>query len=191
MIITKSIKIEVNGFMVQRYKEMGFNVKEHDIINLPVENLSKYSHQYILCACDMCGAEKEIKFNNYSKYIGADNIYTCKICNLEKRKKTCKERYGVENVSKLESVKTKVKKTMKDNGTYRGFGTQHHKDKMIELYGVENASQSLEIHEKQHGFTLKYHENGIYYRGSYEKDFIDFCLRNNIKIENFRKAIWF
>jgi len=81
---------------------------------------------------------------------------------------------------------------MNKNDTYRGFGTQIYKNKMIELYGVENPSQSLEMHKKQHsGYILKHHDSGLYYRGSYEKDFIDFCLSNNIKIENFSTAIWY
>lgn len=61
MIITEKIKIKVNGFMVKKYNQLGFNVKQYDIIELPIEYLSKYSHLKILCACDICNEQKEIK----------------------------------------------------------------------------------------------------------------------------------
>lgn len=124
MIITKTIKMSVNGTMVKRYREMGYDVKQYDIIELPVDKLSKYSHLKILCACDICGEEKEVKYNNYYRYIERGGTYTCKICNLEKRKKTCIEIYGVDNVSKNEKIKKKVKISMKENGTDYGFRSQ-------------------------------------------------------------------
>lgn len=238
MILTEKIKMKVNGTMVKRYKEMGYDVKQHDIIELPVEKLSKYSHKLILCACDECGEEKEVKYNNYCKYIEKDpnNKYTCKNCNLEKRKNTCKEKYGVENVSQSEKIKKKKIDTMKENGTDHGFRTQQYKDTMNDKYGVENISQSNEIkdkkiktclknygvknpsqsteiqlrkentcidrygvkhhsqdpiihHKQQSGYILEHHNSGLFYRGSYELDFIEYCLENNIKIENFDGSI--
>jgi hypothetical protein len=209
MIITKTIKIPVNGTMVKRYRDMGYDVKQYDIIEFPVDKLSKYSHLKVLCACDICGEEKEVKYNNYYRYIERGGIYTCKICNLEKRKNTCIEIYGVDNVSKNEEIKKKVKKSMKENGTDNGFRSQSYKDTLMKNYGVTNPSysaevqlkkeetclsnygvrypaQSEEIYKKQHsGYILKHHESGLYYRGTYEKDFIDYCLQENIEIENF------
>ncbi len=186
MIITKTIKMPVNGTMVKRYREMGYDVKQYDIIELPVDKLSKYSHLKVLCACDICGEKKEVKYNNYYRYIERGETYTCKICNLEKRKKTCIEIYGVDNVSKNEKIKKKVKKSMKENGTDYGFRSQSYKDTLMKNYGVVNISQSSECHMRQHsGYILKHHNSGLYYRGTYEKDFIDYCLKENIEIENF------
>lgn len=215
MIIQKTITMSVNGTMVKKYKEMGYDVKQYDIIELPIEKLSKYSHKKVLCACDICGEEKEVKYNNYCKYIekDPDHIYTCKICNLEKRKQTCLEKYGVDNVSKNENIKKKVKISMIENGTDYGFKMQSYKDTLMKNYGVVNPfqsdviklkiqktnfkkygvinpSQSLEIHKKQHsGYILKHHETGLYYRGSYELNFIEYCLENDIEIENFKGTI--
>lgn len=261
MIIQKTIKMKVNGTMVKKYREMGYDVKQHDFIDLPIEKLSKYSHQYILCACDECGEEKQVKYNNYCKYIEKDpnNKYTCKKCNYEKRKNTCKEKYGVENVSQSEKIKKKKVKTMKENGTDHGFRTKKYKNTMLKEYGAENPSQNEdikkkkestclknyyvkspsqsskirermentclknygvkvpfqseqikekvkksnlekygveyisqvpEIHKKQmSGYVLKHHTSGLYYRGSYELDFIKFCEQNNIFIENFSGSI--
>lgn len=205
--------MKVNGTMVKRYKEMGYDVKQNDIINLPIEKLSKYSHKKILCACDICGNEKEVKYNNYCKYISKDILYTCKKCNLDKRKQTCKEKYGVDNVSKSEKIKNKKVETMTTNGTSCGFKSQSYKDTLMINYGVGNPSQSPEIqlkkeetcfknfgvkypaqseeiHKKQQsGYILKHHYTGLHYRGSYELDFIEYCLEKNITIENFKGSI--
>lgn len=214
MILSNTINIKVNGKMVKKYKEMGYDVKQNDTIQLPIELLTKDSHQYVLCACDICGDEKEIKYQNYNKYLSTDpdGKYTCKKCNLEKRKKTCLDKYGVDFISKLEDSKIKAEQTMNKNGTNYYFCTEEYKKKMIEKYGVENPSYSEElkkkkeatcfknfgvknpsqsplIHMKQHrGYILK-HYNNLYYRGTYEKDFIDTCEKYEIKIENFSKQI--
>ena len=41
-------------------------------------------------------------------------------------------------------------------------------------------------------FQLKYHENcKLNYRGSYEKDFLDFCFINNINISSFDNKLFY
>ena len=72
MLVQKEIKIKVNGKMVKKYNELGFKVKQYDEIMMPVEYLSEFSHQKVLCACDKCGEEKLVKYNNYCKYIKKD-----------------------------------------------------------------------------------------------------------------------
>jgi len=179
------------------------------------EHLPIGSHQKILCACDVCGKEKYVKNLNYNRYIKTDpnGEYTCEKCNLEKRKSTCLKIYGKEFVSQNENIKIKMLKTMKENGNeFFWCRKEEHKAKMmelygveyisqnediknkikktnLELYGVENVSQNKEIHLRQHnGYILK-HYNGLYYRGTYEKNFLDYCISNMIKIENFKNSI--
>jgi hypothetical protein len=156
-----------------------------------------------------------VKYNNYCKYIKKDpeNLYTCKKCNLEKRKNTCMEKYGVEFVAKLDSSKEKSKDTMKKNGTMLFFCNPEYKNKMLDTYGVDNPSKSEifldkkkkfwlekygvdnpsknpDIHMKQQsGYILKHHKSELHYRGTYELHFIEYCLENNIKIENFKGTI--
>ena len=74
-------------------------------------------------------------------------------------------------------------------GTVLFLCNPNFKKRMIELYGVENPSQNDEILKKQYGFTLKEHNIGLFYRGSYEKHFIDYCVENEIEIENFKGTI--
>jgi len=51
-------------------------------------------------------------------------------------------------------------------------------------YGVVNPSHSPELFEKaqKSGKKIKMHETGIMYRGTYEQNFLDFCLSNNINV---------
>ena len=79
-----------------------------------------------------------------------------------------KEKYNIDNVSKLEDIKTKKEETCFKN------------------YGVRNPIQSEYIFYKSQksGKKIKYHENTkLYYRGSYEKDFLDYCFDNGISVE--------
>jgi len=55
----------------------------------------------------------------------------------------------------------------------------------MDKYGVTNLSHSEEIYKNQQisGFSMKKHENtGLYYRGTYELDFINYCVSRRIKI---------
>lgn len=85
-----------------------------------------------------------------------------------KYKDTCLEKYGVDNVSKSEEIKK-----IKEETTQR-------------RYGVKHVSQVPDFFEKQQksGYRLHLHENtNLNYRGTYEKDFLDFCFNNKILIE--------
>lgn len=83
----------------------------------------------------------------------------------DKLKNTFMSKYGVDNPFKSEYVKDKIKKTC------------------MERYGVEYPSQCPEIYEKNilSGYRTKEY-NGIRYQGTYEKDFILFCIDRNINI---------
>jgi hypothetical protein len=191
--------------------------KVGDTIKIKVEHLTSNSHHKILCSCDYCGFETLITFGNYNKYIkrDLDNKYTCKKCNIVKRKNSCLLKYGTEFSSQNNDIKKKVKQTMSDrnikffwcrgeeyeNRIFELYGVTHIskdndiKKKKVETclknYGVEYPSQNYKIYEKQQksAYSLKYHPSGLSYRGTYEKDFINFCILNNIQIENINKGI--
>lgn len=72
----------------------------------------------------------------------------------EKRKKTCIEKWGVDNPSKSNKIKEKVKQTNRDKFGY-DFPLQNPdilndiKDKFIQKWGVDNPSKVEEIKEKR------------------------------------------
>ena len=71
----------------------------------------------------------------------------------EKIKNTCINKYGVDNVNKLEKIQEKKRKTWKDNyGCDSPFQSPIIKQKikytLMTKYGVDNANKSKEIRKK-------------------------------------------
>lgn len=117
MIITREIEIKILDINIEYYNNLGFEVYVGDVINIPIELLSKGSHYKILCKCDGCGCEKEVSFKNYLKYGNEFGVYYCRKCSENKRKKTLKENYGVEyplqNIKILKKRINTIKKSKK------------------------------------------------------------------------------
>lgn len=84
----------------------------------------------------------------------------------DKLKKTFNEKYGVNFPSQVPGANEQRKKTC------------------LLKYGFEHPMQNQDIHIKQskRGFSIKYYE-GLYYRSSYELDFLIFCKKNFIVVE--------
>jgi hypothetical protein len=88
---------------------------------------------------------------------------------LEKREKTCLEKFGTKHAFQNEDVKDKIKVTNNIR------------------YGGDNPSQNIDVHIKQQKSCLNmynYKDTNLTYQGTYELDFIEYCYANNIKIEN-------
>lgn len=152
--------------------------------------------------CSKCAHINKGK-TNLSKYGNISPLGNKEIIKLSK--KTLLKIYGVDNISKVDYIKEDRKIFMKNNPV---FGTDKFIDIILEKYntnnvskldwvkdkkkqttmknyGVENPSQSAEVFEKSQisGKKIKKHTCGLFYRGTYEKDFLDFCLLNDIKVE--------
>lgn len=141
------------------------NVFQSEIIKEKIKknNLAKYGLKYASQAKEF---REKVENTNLKKYGFKHSIQNEKIKN--KKKKTNIERYGCENVFQNKNIKEKSKQTI------------------IKKYGVENVSQNIEIHKKQQegGLCIKKHkETGLYYRGTYEKHFLDFCFKNYIPVK--------
>ena len=170
--IEKNKKTNLKKFGVEyptQNKEIILKRKENNIEKYGVDEPSKLE-EYIQKGKDTklkkygdCGYNNNRQSKETKKEKYGDENYN----NREKAKETCLENYGVENVSQKEDIKNKKIKTCLEN------------------YGVENPSQNFGIFEKaqKSSKTRKTHENGLGYQGTYENDFINFCIKNNIKIE--------
>jgi hypothetical protein len=96
-------------------------------------------------------------------------------------KQTCLEKYGVDNAFKSEEKKNKIKQSTKakygtENNMQSERGKEEFKQSMLKKYGVEYAQQNIEIHKKQQKSARKlnyFNDTNIYYRGSYELDFLE------------------
>ena len=196
MILNKEILIKVPSCKLKYYLCKGYtDIKVGDNILLKIEDLTKGSGIYIDTKCDICGKIGKLQYYNYNKSITKYNEYYCIKCSKINTKKTnnikygCDyplqnnniiniskttllNKYGVDNISKLKSIKNKKYETTLKN------------------WGVGNPSQSSVLFEKSQisGKKIKlYDKLNIYYRGTYEFDFLNFCYENNIKIEKGKK----
>ena len=88
---------------------------------------------------------------------------------LEKREKTCLEKFGTKHAFQNEEVKDKIKIT--NNIRYGGDNSMHSEEIFL-----KNRKKRLDI--------FNYKDTKLTYQGTYELDFIEYCMLNNIKIEN-------
>jgi hypothetical protein len=216
------IKIHPSNYNKYYHKYGPFQCK--DIIYVNISDLSSSSSVLVTGICEFCKKETIIKFYNYKKQsIGG---YCCIDCSplkvkktnlerygtecplqneqiIEKTKKSMLKNYGVDNISKLDSIKEDRRNNFKtekfknkskitwlekygfDNPSKSDIIKIKKEETTLLNYGVKNPSQSLEIFEKSQisGKKIKLHECGLMYRGTYEKDFLDFCVSNNIEVE--------
>src|SRR5690606_582497 len=116
------------------------NIKLKDIIKIKPEQLQKGSNILIDAKCDICGIERNIKYQAYYKNINSCEeypIYTCDKCSHIKIKSHNRKKWGVDYFSQTKEYNDKFKKTMK------------------ERWGVEYAQQSDIIREKTKETNLK------------------------------------
>lgn len=169
--------------------------KTKEELNIDFNKCKVYTE--IFCKCDYCGEifkrtkrsilagrkviEKEScnskkcaqskREESQIKLYGVKNFGGSKE-SLEKHKKTCLERYGVESTSSLPEIKEKIKNTnLKKYGKTSYLGTKECKDaakvKAQELYGVDNFSKAEAVKQKIKESNLK--NNGVEYPMQSEK----------------------
>ena len=230
MIIDKIVKVKIGSHNFKWYLSKGYGpFRKNDIITIKIEDLTLGASTRINVKCDFCNIDNNVQYNNYNNQIkkSFDNIYSCKKCKdkktqitnlqkygvkyimknedmIEKSKKTCFKNYGVNNISKLDSIKNNRKEYM-SNDNFKNkskitwlnkYGVDNpskneeiknmKKKTCFKNWGVEYPSQSPELFEKSQktGKTIKLHnESGLWYRGTYELDFLNFCHVNNIDVQ--------
>ena len=127
MLISKIVKVKSSKY----YKELGYNIDDR-YIYIKVEDLVKGSRSIVEASCDYCDNIKEITYKEYNKNISKGGKYSCSIkCGSLKAKESNLEKYGVDSVFKLDSVKSKIKETI------------------LEKYGVDHISKSKDIGDKK------------------------------------------
>jgi hypothetical protein len=207
MIITDEVEVKMNSKHINTYIEMGYSGKVGEIIKVKVSDLPKGSHIRVSVMCDICSVVKDVKYYGYINRT-MDSLYYCNKCSYEKVKANNMKKYGVENTLELECVKNSRQETLKskygiDNISkisqdkvrmtkYTRYGDMNYNNRELakktvkDRYGVDNALQNGFIFKKQQlsGFLCKRYNDNLYYRGSYELDFIKYCEANYIQVEN-------
>lgn len=140
MILNKFIEIKITKKNIDHYINFYKNIKLKDIIKIKPEQLQKGSNTFIDTKCDICGIERNIKYQAYYKNINSCEeytIYTCDKCSHIKIKSHNRRKWGVDYFSQTPEYTDKFKKTMK------------------ERWGVEYAQQSDIIREKTKSTNLE------------------------------------
>jgi len=137
MIKEDKIIVSVNARNISYYRELGYEVSFsnfNDKINLevPIEQVSKFSKERITAICDVCESETNLSILKYWKNYerGGFNFYSCFSCKNKKKEMTNLEKWGVSSYSQTQEFKEKSTKTF------------------LEKYGVTNPNKSVEIREK-------------------------------------------
>lgn len=126
MILDDKVEVTINSSNFSKFD----NVKVGDIVLVSPQDLTKGSHTKVNMSCDECGSTGYIKWNSYVRNyrdVYKSGEWFCKPC---KRIINNQKKYGVDNVFQLESIKERIKETIK------------------EKYGVDYISQSEEVKKR-------------------------------------------
>ena len=176
MIKEKSLIIPLSATAYRRFTDLGYDWTNKEELEVKVEDLSTGSSREITAICDECGKETKMQYRVYLKRIAKhEGKYFCKECfnknkdelkkKAERTKKTCLEKYGVENAAQTKEAQEKMKKTLVER-----YGTENvmkipsvvekNKATNLERYGVENILCSPDVIEKSR--QVRYEKYGVY-----------------------------
>ncbi len=131
--------------------------------------------------------KKDIKTKETKKLKYHNETYN----NQEKRKKTCLSKYGTPSHLNI----NKKKETTLSRYGSETYNNQEKKKKTCLLkYGYEHTNHVDYIFEQiqKSAYKLKRFENtDLYYRGTYELDFLNFCKTNDIIIKNHKSIEYY
>ena len=153
MIINDKVKIIGNSRNIKHFKEKGYDISVGENIMVSVYDLTNGSIFEIDVTCDICNAEKKVKWSSYYKYTN-NNIdpYYCIKCNIVKRKETCQERYGGNSPTCSKEVVEKIQKTNQEkygnNCSLHGNRQEMTESIFIEKYGFKSAAKNEDVKAK-------------------------------------------
>jgi len=165
MILSNVVNIKISNNQIKYYTEKGYNVKGgNELKEIRVEDLQNNSGVKIKVKCDYCDNEKEISLNRYMINTKNKTLYyaCCQKCMQNKVKKTILEKYGVENISNVVSVKNQKIETCLIN-----YGVEYPQqsdfifnkglETKLKKYGDVNYNNSISMIEtKLKNLTKKY-----------------------------------
>lgn len=154
MIKEKTIKIKVVGRTIKSYKELGYNCKVNDIIDVSIGDLPKQSHSKITAICDDCGKEKELSLYAYWKNYNKYNKYTCNKCKQHKIEKTNLEKYGTRRPIQNKKIREKLENTNLEKygskiATKNDIVIKKIINTNLEKYGVTSTAKLNSTKDKQ------------------------------------------
>lgn len=153
MILTKKVMIKVNVNNIKNLEKNGYIANLNDEIEIDVEHLSVGSHVKIEVKCDVCGKERgNLMYKEYLTNLKSGGYYSCKgKCSSDKNKKTCLEKYGVDNPTKsIDILNKRELNLISEYGVgYQKLFSDRIKKSLSDRYGVDNPSKVEEFKKKR------------------------------------------
>lgn len=144
MIINETIDIFVIPRTLNHYINKGYKAEYGKTITVKISDLPIKSNAKIKVKCDVCG-EENLSYQKYTKNISNGGYYSCsQRCSMEKYKKTCLDKYGIDHYVNIIKRKT----TCLDRyGKNSYFETDEFKEKFkitsLEKYGESYPMKSI------------------------------------------------
>lgn len=137
ILLSKTVILKWNHRMKNYYINKGYHLTNiGDEFEVNVSDLTDNSNVLVAVRCDYCGCTYSTQYSSYRR-TNKNGKNACRKCSSLKVKETNLEKYGVENVFQLDTIKEKSKNTIKDR------------------YGAENVSQSETVQQKKRKRNLK------------------------------------
>jgi len=126
MIITKEVNVVIIGKTLKYFRNLEYKVNVGDVIRIPIEHLNRKSRIKIDVKCDVCGKEKMLAYQKYTKSIESYNYYSCsQKCGVNKCKETFLINFGVSSPMKIDDIKSKCNQTKKIKYGDENFNNQN------------------------------------------------------------------
>lgn len=140
MLISENSLVKWNARIKKHYVDLGYEyTKMGDVFTVKTSHLTNGSEVIVNVSCDYCNKHYTKRWCNYILENKKSTIHKdcCKDCKKLKIQETVLEKYGVNSVFELDSIKEKIINTN------------------LEKYGVENPFSSDEIKEKIYKTNIK------------------------------------
>jgi len=187
MILSETVDILIIPKILKHYLSKGYDAKVKSILTIKVSDLTNKSRIKIKVKCDVCGTEKYLSYQKYTKNISSYNYYACsQKCSSEKCKDTFIKNYGTTHPLKNEEVKQKSKDTclLRYNMEYY-VQTEEFKQKSEETsylkYSVSHPMKSNMIKDiLKQSMMDKYNVENSMYLDEVKRKVKDSKILNNI-----------
>lgn len=161
-LLSTIVKVKIERRNIRHYKELGYkDVKVGDELEVDISCVPKHSEIKVLVECDFCNKNRMIvPYDRYNTTMDKTGSYACRDCLAIKTRQTVQQRYNVEHIAHLDSVKNKKKQTCMERYNaecpmQNDKIQKHIRELMLEKYGVEHSMQSPEVRAKAAITTYK------------------------------------
>jgi len=193
MLLENIINVKVSNRTKKYFHSKGY-VEENGFFQVLPEDMNDTNRTIVKCKCFYCQVVNVVTWSNYIIQISRthERIYCCHKCHFNKTKIKYMMNHGVDNIQTLESVKNKIKETnLEKYGCEYTLQSEKIKNKikntLLKRYGVDHPMKNEDIFNRAQKSSYKhinYKNTKLHYQGSYELDFIEYCIKNEINIEN-------